>query len=480
VAILGKVLRSFFAAAPSGSAVTIVTSMHEAGYEQYGRRCLESFERYWPDNYRLRIYAEGFAPPAPSPRTEVLDLLAAVPDVAEFRGRFGGAAQAHGRMPDGGYNYRFDAVRFANKALAIAHAARTCKTRFMAWLDADTLTFREVPRGLVAGVLADGAFVAYLGRAFNHTETGFLAFDLSNRHAQEFFGAYREIYRTGELFRLREWHDCEVFDVTRVVFSAQDKIQCRDLSPPGTSHPFPNSVLGEYMDHLKGPVRKKAGASAAADWQFFRGRRLPPEPGNLAAGRYGYVPALVEAIKPRSIVEIGTWSGHRALQMARAALRHAPQVAYHGFDLFEAASPEDDAREKNVKPHYPLEDVRALLEKFANENPGFQFSLTQGDTRTSLAQTSVDLAFIDGGHSVETIRSDFERLRGSRVILLDDYYDGPIDVERYGCNAVIAGLPHLVLPQGDPVAGGGSTRFAVVASEQDLELIRRALLGEAR
>jgi hypothetical protein len=462
-----------------GDGVTVVTSMHPAGWEEYGRRCLDGFERHWPSQYRLRFYAEDFVPQGVSPRVEVVDLLSAVPDVAAFRERCD-SPQARGRMADGGYNYRYDAVKFANKALALVHASRTCGTRYLVWLDADTVTLRDVPPDLVQTLLADGCFVAYLGRAFSHSETGFLAFDLANPSAEEFFSAYRGLYMSGELLRLREWHDCEVFDVTRTVFAAQGRIRTRDLSPPGTTHPFPNSVLGEYMDHLKGPDRKKAGASSAQDYRYFRGRRLPPVPPNLEAGRYAYVPALVEAVRPRSIVEIGTWSGHRALQMARVALRHSAEVTYHGYDLFEAASAEDDAREMNVKPHYPLEDVRALLEKFALENPGFRFTLTQGDTRTSLPPTSADLAFIDGGHSIETIRSDFDRLRGSRVVLLDDWYDGPIDVERFGCNAAIRDLPHLVLPQGDPVAGGGHTRFAVVASEADLALIRRAVLRSER
>ena len=253
------------------------------------------------------------------------------------------------------------------------------------------------------------------------------------------------------------------------------RIKVRNLSSGGTAHPIANSVLGEYIDHLKGPDRKQAGASLARDRKFFRGRRLPPEPANLDSGRYAYIPRLIEALKPRSIVEIGTWSGHRALQMARIALKHSPAVTYRGFDLFDTGSATDDEREKNVKPHFALEDVQALLESFALENPGFGFSLVSGDTRQSLPETQADFAFIDGGHSVETIRSDYERLRACRVIVFDDFYQGPIDTALYGCNAVVRDLPHLVLPQADPVAGGGVTRFVLVAESRLLAQLKGIL-----
>jgi len=267
--ILANVLKSIFRGPALGNEwVTVTTSMHHAGYEEYGRRFIETFERCWPDNYRLRIYAEGFPLQPSSARATVLDLLQAVPEVAEFRGKFAARPQAQGEMPDGGYNYRLDAVKFANKSFATAHASRTCGTRFLVWLDADSVTLRAVPRHLVASLIGGETFVAYFGREFTHTETGFLAFDLSRPNAAEFFNTIQRIYLSGEVFRLREWHDCEVFDVARSVLTAQGRITSRNISPGSMMHPIANSVLGEYIDHLKGPDRKKAGTSLARDRKF--------------------------------------------------------------------------------------------------------------------------------------------------------------------------------------------------------------------
>jgi hypothetical protein len=54
-----------------------------------------------------------------------------------------------------------------------------------------------------------------------------------------------------------------------------------------------------------------------------------------------------------------------------------------------------------------------------------------------------DLAFIDGGHSVATIDSDYRNLQDCRAVVFDDYYlplpDGRIhiDTKLYGCNKVV-------------------------------------------
>ena len=458
--------------------VTVVTSFHARGYEDYGRRFIASFEQYWPFNYRLRLYLEGLRLESASPRISSYDLLATLPALAQFRQHHGGSAVRRGRLPGPRYDYRYDAVKFANKAFAIAHAGRSCRTRLLAWLDADTVTLKPVPASWLRDLIGNEAFVAYLGRRWMHSETGFLAFDLGRPNARDFFGAYEALYTSGEIFNLREWHDCEAFDVTRAVFAGQERIRCRNLSQGETMHPFANSPIGEYLDHLKGPDRKRDGRSADIDYSYFRGVLLPPEPRNLDAGRYAYLPWLIGILKPRTIVEVGTWSGHRALQMARAALAASPSVRYLGFDLFEEATPELDAAEKNVKPHYGEMQVDALLARFASNHPGFEYALTAGDTRETLPELSEDFAFIDGGHSLETVRSDLARLGGCKVVVLDDWYEGPIDTSRFGCNRALEGRPHMVLPHGDPVIGGGTTKFAVACEEPLLERLRHALETE--
>lgn len=185
------------------------------------------------------------------------------------------------------------------------------------------------------------------------------------------------------------------------------------------------------------------------------------------ARRYAQLEVMVRAFRPRSMVEVGTWNGKRAVRLARVALAQVPRFHYRGYDLFEAASRETDERELNVKHHASRDAVRERLEAFRAAHPGFSFELFAGDTRETLADQRADLAYIDGGHSVDTIRGDYERLRSCPVVVFDDYYepDGQgacPDLRHYGCNAVVRELPHRLLPLCDPIAGGGLTRQVLV------------------
>ena len=70
------------------------------------------------------------------------------------------------------------------------------------------------------------------------------------------------MYLTGDIFSLREWHDCYIFDVLRFKFQ-ENGAEFKNLVEhlPESDHPFMQSALAEFFDHLKGPERKARGYS---------------------------------------------------------------------------------------------------------------------------------------------------------------------------------------------------------------------------
>jgi predicted O-methyltransferase YrrM len=173
--------------------------------------------------------------------------------------------------------------------------------------------------------------------------------------------------------------------------------------------------------------------------------------------RYDQLLKYVREKNPTAILEVGTWNGERARQM----LNLAPDATYYGFDLFEDATAETDADEMNVKPHYSLEAVEGRLH-------GFKAFLFKGNTRETLKNFNapVDFVWLDGGHSLKTIRSDWENVKRCLMpdawVFFDDYYSGNIDTKRFGCNEIVKGLKHEVLPDKDWVKGGGSVQMVRV------------------
>ncbi len=162
--------------------------------------------------------------------------------------------------------------------------------------------------------------------------------------------------------------------------------------------------------------------------------------------RYRALFREINAHKPRRLVEIGVFNGHHAAQMIQTAALHHPmeKVEYYGFDLFEDLTPELLDYEKSKQPPTRAQ-VQAMLER-----SGARISLIKGNTRETLpAQASalgvVDFIFVDGGHSVETIQSDWEHIQPligpHTVVIFDDFYENKAqDVEGSGCQGILGAL----------------------------------------
>lgn len=164
--------------------------------------------------------------------------------------------------------------------------------------------------------------------------------------------------------------------------------------------------------------------------------------------RYRQLLEIVRDIRPNHIIEIGTWNGKRAIEMMAVS-----NAYYTGFDLFEEATKENDLKEFNVKPHNGMVDVAKSIEM-----AGFsKFCLIRGNTNETLRKyfdspQPFDFAFIDGGHSHDTIKNDFDwiskNIEKGGTIVLDDYYSP--ELPGMGCNFIDG----EVLPSSDRTGKG--------------------------
>ena len=133
--------------------------------------------------------------------------------------------------------------------------------------------------------------------------------------------------------------------------------------------------------------------------------------------RYKQINLIIDYLKPASIVEIGTWNGNRAIDIASAALRHHAYVHYWGFDLFEHATVDHDQRALNVKPHIALKEVYAKLGRFKEDHPGLSFNLIRGDSRQTLHQPELPVWCLLVDHIRSAARAQLE---SEHAVLLVD------------------------------------------------------------
>lgn len=261
---------------------SIITTFHAAGLAQYGQTMIDSFDKHWPGSVPLVVYAEDCRPQIPSARVRLLDLMQCSPDLQQFKQRHANDPVANGmiardtRVPFADNQFKWDAVRFSHKVFAVIHACQTLDTDWVIWLDADTKTFESVPNSFLDEICDPAAMACYLGRREKyHSECGWVAYNRRHPDLRSFMDRWRDLYMTGDLFRLREYHDSFVFDVLRKDFQATRGTRFSNISPElpgkGPGHPFIASRLGEYMDHMKGTKRKSLGHSLPDDFDRNQG-----------------------------------------------------------------------------------------------------------------------------------------------------------------------------------------------------------------
>ncbi len=223
----------------------VVTTASKQGLENYGYRWLES-RKNWPVDTEFRWYTEGYTIDCPGKD------MADVPGFAEWKLR-----HAFFLPPA----WRWDVVRYAHKVFAAIDALLEYDGVGV-WLDADCVTFKPIPPGLIEAQVQD-AYVAHYGRTGHYTETGLWIMNCAHPEHAKFLTAWKNIYLSGKFRQLGEWHDCMTLDATLRRFKADGRITTKNLSGAHhlQMHPQALTELGQYIDHCKGP-RKSKGYSA--------------------------------------------------------------------------------------------------------------------------------------------------------------------------------------------------------------------------
>jgi glycosyltransferase involved in cell wall biosynthesis len=145
----------------------------------------------------------------------------------------------------------------------------------------------------------------------------------------------------------------------------------------------------------------------------------------------------------RRILEVGTYDGENAIGMIKTSRVLESQIEYYGFDLFKPNTEEQIKTELSWGYHNPP-DVAEVLLKLKKRTRAHSM-LYSGDSNYTFqfmrehegaygVFSPMDLIYIDGGHSPETIRSDWwnaeKLMHDHTVVFFDDYF---IDREDAGC-----------------------------------------------
>ena len=262
--------------------LTVVTTWGSKYWPNPVQAGIQSTVKNWPGHAKILLYPDDMSQQLTLPRTEYYDLCKEQPKLKEFIVKHKNNPKFNPRIKqtekekrDFDKNtqiYIYDCVRFSYKVFACIDAWQKTKPDMLWFLDADIITFDKIPMSWLEHIIPDKSFTSYLGRPKKgFSETGYYAFNTAHKYAEEFFERWQTYYDKDRFLELKGYTDSFTFDGARIELEKEGKIKNEDLNDGRfaggrrSRHPFINSELGQYMDHLKGYDRKAAMTSKKRD-----------------------------------------------------------------------------------------------------------------------------------------------------------------------------------------------------------------------
>ena len=182
--------------------ITVVTTFHQPGLEQYGQRFLDSFAERVDKKIKLLVYAESCQPNNPDPsQIEIFDAFEALPKLNEFKSTWGQVPKANGIPPDDikarrpkdwHKEFKWDAVRFAHKVYSIFNCAKICGTDKLMWMDADTICHSSIDMKRINEILLPAYDICYVGRDNKWPECGLYSINLKSQGGKTFLKEFQK------------------------------------------------------------------------------------------------------------------------------------------------------------------------------------------------------------------------------------------------------------------------------------------------
>ena len=178
----------------------LITTFSEAGYNQYGKRWIDSVVKFWPDTTTVIIYTD-FDLKKPADNFIIKNFDLEFPNHQQFK-----------QLIFSNFNKNEKSTSIANKTIKFSYKGFViCKELiettegYLIWLDGDAETINDVTDKTITDILGNTSIACQQEKNFQHVESGVLFFNTLN--TSDFAKEINEYYFNQKLLKLKKPYD---------------------------------------------------------------------------------------------------------------------------------------------------------------------------------------------------------------------------------------------------------------------------------
>jgi len=237
---------------------TVITTFSKDGYELYGHRMIDSWIKFWPQDYHLIVYTEGYNIIEKDVRITCIDINQACPNLDRFK-------KLSQEMSDRYKKSTIDkTIKWCHKVYAIGHALNA-EQNYLVFLDGDTYTKKTIDPTFPMQLVGPNLFAVHFEKLKHglHFETGLIVFNLKHPDILWLKNIITTAYDTMEIYSMPKTWDGYWF----VHLYTKYRLPVADLSRQGAGV-FGHPLVKPYLQHDVGTKKYRM-----AGYDKFTGRK---------------------------------------------------------------------------------------------------------------------------------------------------------------------------------------------------------------
>lgn len=188
--------------------ITVVTTLHQDGYDLYGKEFVSTWVRHFPADWEIHYHAEKHSPQFHQ-RIKVLDFNESCPEWSNFYNHVKQLSDKLDPKKDKKEINRLKkALRWSFKMFALRHTLRQTTSQYVLWIDSDVYASNSPPDGWISNTLGGNAIAGQLEniKGTPHVETGVLLIDCYHKDKDKIVKWIEQGYINNRiLFESKPW-----------------------------------------------------------------------------------------------------------------------------------------------------------------------------------------------------------------------------------------------------------------------------------